>query len=219
MNANELRKAFEQYEPTGEQRRMIRQHIQAEDLEKTRKGIKGIIWRVSAAVCVVCLIAAAALFLRSPRQMAIAPSSPIIAHESAGQNQVQILTLGAGQEEKPQILQIGIEMPLRDYRAESSVMPGFPFTFQWELNEEGGEVYISKGSLLRWDRQTGQVTDIGKKAFCKNGETLYYSPLEEEKLIERDSLTICVAGERQSVLIQSREGAYFAKILPEETQS
>lgn len=217
MNENELKKAFEQYEPTEEQRREIRQRIRAEEMVKSQR--EKIVWRAGAVVCAACLITALSLLLWSPKQAAKAPPSPVIASQSTGQSQVQILTLGAGPEEKPQALQIGIEMPLGDYRLESSMTPGFPFLFQWEMEEESGEVCVSKGSLLRWDRQTGQVTDAGKQTVCKNGETLYYAPLEGGQLAENDSLTICVAGERQSVLIQSREGAYFAEILPEEMQS
>ena len=217
MNENELKTAFEQYEPTGEQCREIRQRIQAESMQKAQR--RTTVWRLCAAACMICLIAAAGLLLWSPGQAAKVPPSPTMAPESAGQGQVQILALGAGAEAKPQALQIGIEMPLGDYRLESSMTPGFPFVFQWELEEESGEVSVSKGSLLRWDRQTGQVTDAGKQTVCKNGETLYYAPLEGGQPAESDTLTIRVAGDRQSVLIQSREGAYFAEILPEEIQS
>lgn len=217
MNVNELKKELEQYEPTEEQCRGMKRRIQAESMRRARRG--KMVWRAGAVVCAVCLIAAVGLLLWSPEQAAKTPPGPVIASQSAGQGQVQILALGAGQEEKPQALQIGIEMPLGDYRLESSMTPGFPFVFQWELEEESGEVSVSKGSLLRWDRQTGQVTDAGKQAVCKNGETLYYSPLEGGQPAGSDALTICVAGERQSVLIQSRAGTYFAKILPEEMQS
>lgn len=217
MNVNELKKELEQYEPTEEQCRAMKRRIQAERMQKARKGKA--VWRAGAAVCAACLIAAVGLLVSSPKQTANVPPGPVIAQESAGQSQVQILTLGAGQEEEPQALQIGIEMPLGDYRLESSMTPGFPFVFQWEMEEESGEVCVSRGSLLRWDRQTGQVTDAGKQTVCKNGETLYYAPLEGGQLAERDSLAICVVGERQSVLIWSQGGTYFAKILPEEMQS
>ena len=217
MNENELKKALEQYLPTEGQCRGMKRRIQAERMQRARRG--KVVWRAGAAVCAACMIEAVGLLVSSSKQTANVPPGPVSAQESAGQSQVQILALGAGQEEKPQALQIGIEMPLGDYRLESSMTPGFPFVFQWELEGESGEVSVSKGSLLRWDRQTGQVTDAGKQVVCKNGETLYYSPLEGGQPAESDALTIRVAGERQSALIQSREGTYFAKILPEEMQS
>lgn len=217
MNVNELKKELEQYEPTEEQCRAMKRRIQAGRMQKARKGKA--VWRAGAAVCAACLIAVVGLLVLGPRQAENVPPSPVIAQESAGQSQVQILALGAGQEDEPQALQIGIEMPLGDYRLESSMTPGFPFVFQWEMEEESGEVCVSRGSLLRWDRQTGRVADAGKQTVCKNGETLYYAPLEGGQLARRDSLAVCVAGERQSVLIWSQGGTYFAKILPEEMQS
>lgn len=216
MNENELKKAFEQYDPTEEQCRAMERRIRAKGMISMQKK-KGA-WRVGVAMGAACLAVAAGLIAFGPGQTAKAPSDPVSASEAA-QSQVQILALSAGQEENPKALQIGVEMPLGAYRLESSATPGFPFIFQWENGEQSGEVSVSQGSLLRWDRQTGQVTDAGKKTICKNGETLYYAPPEDGSLSESDSLTICVADERQSVLIWSREGTYFAKILPEEQQS
>lgn len=217
MNVNELKKELEQYEPTEEQCRAMKRRIQAGRMQKARKGKA--VWRAGAVVCAACLIAAVGLLVFGSKQTVNVPPGPVIAQESAGQSQVQILALGAGQEEEPQALQIGIEMPLGDYRLESSMTPGFPFVFQWEMEEESGEVCVSRGSLLRWDKKTGRVADAGKQTVCKNGETLYYAPLEGGQLARRDSLAVCVDGERQSVLIWSQEGTYFAKILPEEMQS
>ena len=216
MNENELKKAFEQYEPTEEQCRAIERRVRARGMMKTRE--RGRVWRADVAIGAACLAVAAGLIVFGPGQTVKAPSDPVSASE-ATQSQVQILALSAGQEEEPQALQIGVEMPLGAYRLESSMVPGFPFIFQWENGGQSAEVSVSQGSLLRWDRQTGQVTDAGKKTNCKNGETLYYAPPEGGSLTERDSLTICIADERQSVLIWSQEGTYFAKILPEEQQS
>lgn len=89
------------------------------------------------------------------------------------------------------VMQPHVEILLGKYTPLTSSVPGFPFKFDAEDNYEI-EVSVENGTLCRWDRNTGVVTNCGKSTAYIKGEILYWGPMSDNGNIEKNS-TITVA--------------------------
>lgn len=63
-----------------------------------------------------------------------------------------------------------------------SSVPGYPFTILWNASTDSCDYIqasVDFGEILLWDAHTGKVTPQGSRTACLSGETIYWSPLEE----------------------------------------
>lgn len=74
-------------------------------------------------------------------------------------------------------------------------MPGYPVLISDERysakKRAALSLKVSAGSLIQWDRKTGEVIPLGKEYHFYPNANIYWSPLEDEKIVEK---TIISAG-------------------------
>lgn len=89
-----------------------------------------------------------------------------------------------------------VEVMISNYDPLMSSVPGLPFTFAFNdivsnsLEAYSMKIEIDNGELLSWNSKTGIVTSKGTSTFCKNGDTLYWTPLiplDGDETIEEDT--------------------------------
>lgn len=127
------------------------------------------------------------------------------------------------------VLKPDVKVLLAAYSPLMSSVPGLPFTFS--LNSSGDnslqadsmKITVDNGELLSWDIGTGIVTSKGTSVSCKNGETLYWSPLsttdsQRTNITSLDTqiiITAIMEGKeigQQTIYITEVNGNYYAKV-------
>lgn len=97
----------------------------------------------------------------------------------AAKNPGEILTANYVSETAPTELQPNVDILLATYSPAMSCVPGLPFTFNNLDMSLMTKVSVDKGELLKWDIESGIITHCGQSMICDNGETLYWSPLDD----------------------------------------
>ena len=212
MKISELNKVFESYGPSDETRRSLLCRIQSEHANMPAH-FGSICMRFAIAGVALVLAFGCCLALRRIKQVPTAPVLPLPSAQTAPG--ITVLAYQAGEEgaQKAVALQLDVQTPLPSYQMTSEAVPGFPFQIVWQGDEENAEVTVDAGSLLRWDPATGCVQELGKSARCANGETIYYTPMEEGQSVTGASLCVILAEQRQSVAIWGQQERYFASLM------
>lgn len=96
------------------------------------------------------------------------------------------------------VMEPSVKILLARYSPLMSSVPGLPFTFDITdkgIEVDGISVRVDGGKLLTWDAQNGDVSvkDCGAQYTCSTGETLYWSPLNEEEQSMVSNATITVS--------------------------
>lgn len=113
------------------------------------------------------------------------------------------------------VMQPHVEILLGKYTPLTSSVPGFPFKFDVEGRYEI-EVSVENGTLCRWNRDTGIITNCGNSTSYIKGEILYWSPMSEDRTIERNSTITVVAlydGEivgKQNIAITADDSLFYS---------
>jgi hypothetical protein len=139
----------------------------------------------------------------------------------AAETEGQTLSVNYLSETAPVILQPDVEVGLASYSPFMNSVPGLPFTFGMANGADHAlaiRVSVDGGELLKWDIESGVITQCGRSVECMNGETLYWSPIDEsrESFSPEAVITVeavdgnTVLGE-QEIIITSHNYIYSAR--------
>lgn len=108
------------------------------------------------------------------------------------------------------VMEPDVKILLARYSPLMSSVPGLPFTF--DITDESIEidsisVHADSGKLLTWDAQNGDATvnDCGTEYNCSTGETLYWSPLNEEEnsIVSNSKITVSAIKDEKEIGYQT----------------
>ena len=74
---------------------------------------------------------------------------------------------------------------LGSYSPLMSSVPGYPIIVSNNRSDEFGHegisirIRVDNGNLVSWDKNTGKITEIGKKGLFELGDNIYWSPLDD----------------------------------------
>lgn len=117
---------------------------------------------------------------------------------TAANNSKAYLTANYKKETTATVMRPNVKILLARYNLFISSVPGLPFTFDItdkNMNADVIKVSVNSGSLLTWDSQieNALVNDCGSEYICHIGDTLYWSPLNEEENSIVSNATITVS--------------------------
>ncbi|MDE7422540.1 MAG: hypothetical protein K2N51_02415 [Lachnospiraceae bacterium] len=112
------------------------------------------------------------------------------------------------------------EIVLGTYNPLSSAVPGYPIIVSDSKDSDVNvniSIFASQGQLLQWNQETGHVTELGQSGTFKNGERIFWSPLNNGKLVKEAKIEakLFVSDELESTvnvkIVEETEGVYTAK--------
>lgn len=136
----------------------------------------------------------------------------------AAEEKGQILTANFLTDTAPTVLEPDVEILLATYTPAMSSVPGLPFTFDITDDSYAMQISVDKGTLYKWDIQSGVVSECGNTTVCAKGETLYWSPFDvntnavENAVIMVTALDNEKAVGKQEIFITSDDFFYSATI-------
>jgi hypothetical protein len=113
------------------------------------------------------------------------------------ENKEKYLSANYINETSATVMEPNVKILLARYSPLMSSVPGLPFTFDLtdkSIEIDGISVRVDSGKLLMWDSQKDDaaVHDCGTECICSIGDTLYWSPLNEEENSIVSNATIIV---------------------------
>jgi hypothetical protein len=118
----------------------------------------------------------------------------------------------------PTALQPDTKVLLASYSPLMGSVPGLPFTFATTEGAYDIQASVDNGTLCQWDIQLTTVTQLGNKVLPSKGETLYWSPLQENGgLAENATITLTIyEGDKilgtQDIIITQEDYLFYATI-------
>ncbi|WP_419871554.1 hypothetical protein [Candidatus Pristimantibacillus sp. PTI5] len=123
----------------------------------------------------------------------------------------------------PVVMKPNVLLPLGTYSPLMSSVPGFPIRIDAE-DADRIEVIVTEGVLLTWSPSSPKVVHKGKSMQTATGNTLYWSPIDENNEIPfaKKSLVSVIAYKnkqelsRRVIEIQSTDSLNYSGLLKEE---
>lgn len=112
------------------------------------------------------------------------------------------------------------EIVLGTYDPLTSTIPGYPIIVSDSKDNDVNvniSIFASEGQLLQWNQETGDVRELGKSGTFKNGERIFWSPINNGKLVKEAKIEVklFVSDELESTvnvkIVEETEGAYTVK--------
>lgn len=115
----------------------------------------------------------------------------------------------------------GVEVLMEQYSPLISSAPGIPFSIQYKESIDEMKIEVNKGNIILWHKDDGVVENKGKIYEGKKEDIIYWSPLENQKLVDENTeISIKVIKDKNIVeekqvsikLIDEKKGIYSAKV-------
>lgn len=115
----------------------------------------------------------------------------------------------------------GVEVLMEQYSPLISSAPGIPFSIQYKESIDEMKIEVNKGNIILWHKDDGIVENKGKIYEGKKEDIIYWSPLENQKLVDENTeILIKIIKDKNIVeekqvsikLIDEKKGIYSAKV-------
>lgn len=106
----------------------------------------------------------------------------------------QFLTQNYVNDMKKKELKPNEKVVIGSYNPLDSSVPGFPVLISDESasgkKHDALSLKVTAGNLIRWDKKTGDIIQLGKEYHFSQDVNIYWSPLENGKIVEETIISI-----------------------------
>lgn len=211
--------------------------VQDKILQSRKQRRKNIYLAVSALTCCAAVFAFVLLHI-SDTKMEIYENRDNVTqyHEAANDDQQksahikvcvyestqegQFLTQNYVNEMKKKELKPDEKVVIGSYNPLDSSVPGYPVLISDERHSAKKRaalsLKVSAGSLIQWDRKTGEIIPLGKEYHFSQNANIYWSPLEDGKIVEKTIISAGVTDglsqdDTINVTISKKNNVYIAE--------
>lgn len=148
----------------------------------------------------------------------------IIVYVYEAQNKSQPVTSLYASEMVKREVKTDTKIYLGSYNSLTSSVPGYPMMIsnnsfnESEQNEKNLiRISVDKGNLIRWDKDTGKTTEVGKEGFFEPNDNVFWSPLDDGILCKSARIIVDLLEDKNkiatsSIIIEEQEsGVYTAE--------
>ena len=121
----------------------------------------------------------------------------------------QTITANYINETLPVKMKPDVSVLLPSYSPVMSSVPGFPFEFKTMMTDGTStsdydmEISVDNGSLISWNINTGEIIDNAKLYKGKSKATLYWSPLNEQEIVENAQILVKIYKNKEIICSQT----------------
>jgi len=146
----------------------MKQQILLEYERKEKKKMSKVMKYAIVPVCLILTIFMGASFNREKEN-------------NIGSMKVYAYTMLEGEKIEKQELKDNVKLGLASYNLAMSSVPGYPIEFEIDdINYI--KISITNGTILDWDKKTGEVKNLGSIYELSNNETLYFNVNENTNI-------------------------------------